>query len=248
MNAAFDSCVLGSAEAEQDWIARRIEAGIDRPQIALIEYAVPSIIYGRSKIPAAGALQRAHERGATVIQRRTGGGAVLAGPWMLGMALLLAPECALAKAGIVSGFRRFGQVWATALGALGVRCEEATPQEMARHNDLATCAGVKWVCFSGLSHGELTDAQGCKVLGLAQSRGKWGTLLSAGLLLGAVPWELLGWVHLAAPNWALGSPSSGGVAVNPLLLRRELLKAFGDALEGSMRRQPVQRDENGGER
>lgn len=236
MNAAFDSCVLGSAEAEQDWIGRRITAGIDRPQIALIEYAVPSIIYGRSTIPAADALHRAQERGATVIQRRTGGGVVLAGPWMLGMALLLPPQCAFAKAAIVSAFQQFGQVWAAALAALGVRCEEATPQEMAQHNDLASRAGLKWVCFSGLSHGELTDARGCKVLGLAQSRGKWGTLLSAGLLLGPVPWELLGWVHLGAPDWALGLPSSGGVAVDPLLLRRELLKTFGDALGGSTRR------------
>ncbi|HWI84680.1 lipoyl protein ligase domain-containing protein [Ramlibacter sp.] len=233
MNATFDSCMLGSAEAEQEWIAQRIAAGIGRPELAWIEYAAPAIIYGRSTRPAADAVQRARDRGATVVQRRSGGGAVLAGPWMVGAALLLPPQSAVGQAGIVGAFRRFGQAWAGALGALGVPCQEATPEAMARHKDLAARAGITWVCFSGLSHGELTDAAGCKLLGLAQSRGKWGTLLSAGLLLGPVPWELLGWAHLGTPDWALGAPSSSGAAVSPPALRRELLQALGSSPEWS---------------
>jgi lipoate-protein ligase A len=217
---------LASAQAEQEWIARCLEAGLERPRLALVHYERPAVIYGRSTIPAAPALERAREAGCSVLQRHSGGGAVLAGPWMLGAALLVPAASPLAAAGIVGAFRQFGAAWAQALQALGFACHEPGPAEAALQNRLAAELGVNWVCFSGLSHGELVDAAGRKVLGLAQWRGKWGVLLSAGLLLRPVPWDLLGWVHLGSRPWSPGYPTSGGIDVDPRALGTELVRAL----------------------
>lgn len=219
--------LLVSAQAEQEWIARCLEAGLDRPRLALVHYEGPAVIYGRSTIPAAPALARAREAGCSVLQRHSGGGAVLAGPWMLGAALLVPATSPLAAAGIVGAFRQFGAAWARALDSLGFACREAGPDDAALQNRLAAELGVNWVCFSGLSHGELVDAAGRKVLGLAQWRGKWGVLLSAGLLLRPVPWDLLGWVHLGSRPWSLGYPTSSGVDVDAPVLASELVRALG---------------------
>ncbi len=231
MPAPLETCVLGSAQAEQDWIAQRIQLGIARPQLAFVDYAQAAVIYGRSTVPSPEAIARAREKSAAVVQRRTGGGAVLAGPWMLGAALLLPPGSAFGRGGIVTAFREFGAVWRAVLQGMGVACEAATPQQMEQHNELAAQAGVKWVCFSGLSHGELVDAQGSKLVGLAQARGKWGTLLSAGVLLQPVPWALLGWVHLAQPDWRYALPSTRGAPVSPRALRAGLGQALGEAFD-----------------
>lgn len=217
---------LTSAQAEQAWIARCLAAGLDRPRLALVHYESPAVIYGRSSLPQAPAVERAHEAGCTVLQRHSGGGVVLAGPWMLGAALLVPATSPLADAGIVSAFRRFGAAWARALETLGFACREPAPAEVALQNQLAAELGVKWVCFSGLSHGELVDDAGRKVLGLAQWRGKWGVLLSAGLLLRPVPWDLLGRVHLGCTPWSLGYPTSGGVDADPPAIGRELARAL----------------------
>lgn len=217
---------LTSAQAEQEWIARCLEAGLDRPRLALVDYEGPAVIYGRSTVPAAPAVERAREAGCSVLQRPSGGGAVLAGPWMLGAALLLPAASPLAAAGIVGAFRQFGAAWAQALESLGFGCREAGPDDAALQNRLAAQLGVNWVCFSGLSHGELVDAAGCKVLGLAQWRGKWGVLLSAGLLLRPVPWDLLGWVHLGSRPWSPGYPTSAGIDVDPHALGPALVRAL----------------------
>ena len=217
---------LVSAQAEQEWIARCLEAGLERPRLALVHYEAPAVIYGRSTVPAAPALERAREAGYSVLQRPSGGGAVLAGPWMLGAALLVPADSPLAAAGIVGAFRQFGAAWAQALESLGFACRDPGTADAALQNRLAAELGVNWVCFSGLSHGELVDAAGRKVLGLAQWRGKWGVLLSAGLLLRPVPWDLLGWVHLGSRPWNPGYPTSGGVDANADAVGRELARAL----------------------
>jgi len=218
--------VLGSAQDEQAWIGRCLDGGLDRPRLAFVRYDRCAVIYGRSTVPAAEAIVRAGEAGCTVLQRRSGGGAVLAGPWMLGAALLVPPASPLAGLGIVDAFRGFGAAWRQALGELGAACHEPTPDEVARQNHAVSELGVDWVCFSGLSHGELVDAQGGKILGLAQWRGKWGVLLSAGLLLAPVPWHLLGWVHLGSRQWTPGHAVSDGVALEAGALGWELAQAL----------------------
>jgi len=215
--------VLRSTEEEQDWIGRAIQAGLERPRLALVHYDRCAVIYGRSTVPAADVRDRAREAGCTVLQRRSGGGAVLAGPWMLGAALLVPPAAPLGRLGIAAAFRAFGGAWRHALGALGAACHEPDADRIARHNRMVAELGVNWVCFSGLSHGELVDAQDCKVLGLAQWRGNWGVLLSAGILLQPVPWQLLGRVHLGMGQWEPGHAVTAGVGLDGGALGQELL-------------------------
>lgn len=189
---------LGSARAEQAWITERLGEGIGRPQMALVRYGTPAVIYGRRghgdadpDVP-----ERARQSGHDLLRRRSGGGAVLAGPWLLGVDLLLPAAHPLSAAGHIASFRWLGSVWHKSLRTLGVFVEIADAASIAESNAAACEAGLDWVCFAGLSHGELIDVQGRKLLGLAQWRGRWGTLLSAGLLVAQTPWETLEFVHL----------------------------------------------------
>lgn len=216
---------LTSAEAEQAWVEEHIAAGIAHTRLAWIEYAQPAVIYGRSSKARPEALARAREAGCSVVQRRSGGGAVLAGPWMPAFALLLPAASPLGRAGIVGTFDALGALCAAALGRLGVACREVDAEAIARHKERSAALGVDWVCFSGLSHGELLDAQDCKLVGLAQARGRWGTLVSAGVLLEPVPWPLLGWVHQGQAGWTPGHPVSSGAARQAAGLTGERLRS-----------------------
>lgn len=183
------------AIAEQRWIDQRLAEGLDAPALALIDYRQPCVIYGRRGGDALASRQRAAALGYQVQQRRSGGGAVLAGPWMLGVNLLLPSTSPFAALNPLEAFRWFGDMWRQALDGIGTPLVLATPATFHRHQPLVQEGSLDWVCFAGISHGELLDAQGRKVLGLAQSRGRWGALLSAGLLIGPTPWEQLEYIH-----------------------------------------------------
>lgn len=182
---------LHSGQAEQLWIDQHLATGLTAPALAVIDYRQPCLIYGRR----GGNTETARARAALlyygVTQRRSGGGAVLAGPWMLGLNLLLPADHPRAALSHVQAFAWFGRCWQQALADLGTATHLATTQEFQQHQDLVEENNLDWVCFAGISHGELLDAQGRKVLGLAQYRGRWGTLLSAGLLTDVTPWEQL---------------------------------------------------------
>jgi lipoate-protein ligase A len=186
---------LRSARAEQAWIDERIGAGIAGPHVAIVQYRTPAIIYRRQLHDDAVALARAARVGCDMLRRGSGGGEVLAGPWMLGMDLFLPAMHPLSRTSHVAGFRWLGDQWRRAFARVGMSVEIANALSIAEHNDAARAAGLDWVCFAGLSHGELLDGEGRKLLGLAQRRGRWGILLSSGLLLGETPWEILEFVR-----------------------------------------------------
>ncbi len=222
-----------SATGEQAWIESHIAAGIEAPQWACVRYRQPAVIQGRGQPRSPEAERRAHERGYAIVQRRTGGGAVFAGPWLMGVNVLLPPRHALARSSHVALFHAFGGLWADVLQSLAVPCRLAQAADVQRQNGEAHRRQLDWSCFAGLGHGELLDRHGLKLLGLAQSRGPWGCLLSAGLLLGPVPWEALAFVLQGADTprsgmHGLASPgaftSDHGPASNAL--ERALLAAL----------------------
>lgn len=223
---------LAGANAEQAWIAERIAAGVDCPQGVVVTYPEPSIIYGRRGHSDGAIPARALKAGIEVQQRRTGGGAVLAGPWLLSVDLLLPPTHALSQMGHVAAFLSLGESFRDALLALGVSCAMANESQIARHNADARKLGLEWVCFAGLSHGELIDKHGRKLLGLAQGRGPWGSLLSIGLLLSQTPWETLETIHLGRPcaQCKMHQQASEGLAslvpeVSTDIFRRAMMSA-----------------------
>lgn len=187
---------LHSGQAEQQWIDQRLATGLSAPAVAVIDYRQPCLIYGRRGGNHEAARARAASLNYVVTQRRSGGGAVLAGPWMLGLNLLLAAEHPRAALSHVQAFSWFGRCWQQALADLGTTTRLATPDKFQQHQCLVQQHALDWVCFAGISHGELLDDAGRKVLGLAQYRGRWGTLLSAGLLTATTPWEQLEFIHL----------------------------------------------------
>lgn len=135
--------------------------------------------------------ESAAARGIDVVRRDSGGGAVMTGPWMLGISLWLPPTEPAAQAGPVDTFRRFGAACRDALGELGIAAVLATDADVARSIERARLPDLRWACFGTLSHGELVDQAGRKLLGLAQCRRPGGVLLEGGLLLSEPDWALL---------------------------------------------------------
>jgi lipoate-protein ligase A len=233
-----DCARLRSARAEQAWIDERVRAGIGRPQVAVIQYRTPAVIYRRRSADEAAEQDRAARVGCDLLQRGSGGGVVFAGPWMLGVGLLLPAAHPLSRASHVASFRWLGRHWQTALAALGLATRVADAASIAEHNAAAHGAALDWACFAGLSHGELLDAHGRKLLGLAQRRGRWGILLSAGLLLAETPWEILEFVRLGQrpERSAMRQQASPGMAsLAPALTVEDLCRCLLDVLQQDLR-------------
>ena len=62
------------------------------PRTAMWGYSSVSLVLGRSQKASAAVLERAAEEGIDVVVRASGGGAVIAGPWMCSHTVLLPPS------------------------------------------------------------------------------------------------------------------------------------------------------------
>ncbi|HZU12759.1 MAG TPA: hypothetical protein VFB58_07970 [Chloroflexota bacterium] len=113
------------------------------------------------------------------VRRHAGGTAVLAGPGVLGLDVMLPAGHPLAPPDIVEAYRWLGETWVGALSNLSIDAHLVTIAEArAAPRDPALAAA----CFGSLSPYEVTVA-GRKVVGLAQVRRTNGTLLQAGVHL-----------------------------------------------------------------
>lgn len=134
--------------------------------------------------------ERLHGR-AEVMTRESGGGAVVAGPWLVSASVALPPEHPWVCDGLIDSYRRVGQLHVAVLKEFGVPARALPPQELPRRDDANDVSAVDWACFGRLSPWELVDSKGRKLVGLAQRRCRAGVLLVAGTLVGAVDWALL---------------------------------------------------------
>ena len=119
------------------------------------------------------------------------GGAGGTGPWLAGSSLRLAPESAAGGGGPHEDVRRLGAACREALEETGVAAALASDAEIARSAARCAARDLRWACFGALSHGEIVDPAGRKLLGLAQCRRRGGVLLEGGLLTAEPDWELL---------------------------------------------------------
>lgn len=184
-NSIIDAAVCAAdAAAEQFWIASALGEPVSAPRLRIWAYRRPAVVLGRSRRADAAVAQEAARAGVQLCARPSGGGAVLAGPWLLGASVILPPQHALVAASIPRSFRWLGEAHAAWLQDIGVAARAAAAPPAS--ND----AALSWACFGSLSHWEV-EAVGRKIVGLAQARRRHGVLFSAGILISLPPWEVL---------------------------------------------------------
>jgi lipoate---protein ligase len=134
-----------------------------------------------------------------IYHRRAGGGAVLVGPGLLGLDVVLPAGHPLVLPDIVESYRWLGEVWVETLRHFGVETRIVTPQEahgqrafLKQEETGVREAILRRACYGSLSPYEVVAGQR-KVVGLDMIRRRAASLLQAGLLL---HWEIEPLVHL----------------------------------------------------
>jgi len=178
-----------SAAAEQRWNEAALARPVAAPAWRLTAYERAAVVLGRAQRDLlAGAAAAAAPAGLEVLLRGAGGGAVLVGPWMIGLSVALPPAHALVGPGPVASYRWLGEGIAEVLQGLGVARAQALSPEALRAQGAPSAPD--WACFGGLSPWEVV-AGGRKIAGLAQVRRRSGVLLVGGVLVDDPPWERL---------------------------------------------------------
>ncbi|MEH6578761.1 MAG: hypothetical protein V7731_16995 [Amphritea sp.] len=183
--------IRGSMLDEQMMITEHLNAGISRPQLLLWQYDTAAIIMGCSQRPDEAQAQRAEQLGLPIVRRGSGGGAVLAGPWMLSATLFIPVEHPVAALNIIEIFSWLEKVWKQALIDSGVPCKGVDKALIDESKVISKQHGVEWACYASLSHGEVVSPDGRKLVGLAQIRKRQGVALVSGLHLAPCDWRVL---------------------------------------------------------
>jgi lipoate-protein ligase A len=176
-----------SARDEQIWTLNVLARPVDRPRYHLWRYRDPALVLGGSQRIDSATQLRASEHGIDIVERRAGGGAVLAGPWMLSLSVALPPDHPLGTS-LIGSYRWLGLAYVRALKRLGVDSRARPPDEIPprRRDD-----PLAWACFGTFSPWEVASGDGRKLVGLAQVRRTNGILVVGGVLVQVPPWSLL---------------------------------------------------------
>ncbi|MBN9463283.1 MAG: ligase [Burkholderiales bacterium] len=189
-----------SIAEEHAWCAGVLAAPLAAPRWRVWRYRAPEIVLGCAQRALHEAAMRRAPRGVAVTVRPSGGGAVLAGPWMVGVTVVLPPGHALLGEGLVDSYRWLGELHAGVLAQAGIAARALDPRVQRPAPDAAgatgaahaaTAAGVRWACFGALSPWEVVAADGRKLTGLSQQRKRAGVAYSAGTLVARPDWRLL---------------------------------------------------------
>ena len=174
--------------------------------------------------------------------RRAGGTAVLVGPNLLSLDVILPTGNQLILSDIVESYRWFGTMWVQTLGSLGVETRLVLPEEAHAQRALLKKGATQnreailnRACFGSLSSYEVI-AQERKIVGLDMIRRRAGSLLQAGLLL---HWDIEPLVELLGhtpeeqdilrdglPERAIGLDTLSGHTLSAT----EVISAFEEAL------------------
>lgn len=177
---------------EHAWVAGVLAAPVDRPRWHVWSYPATEIVLGCSQRGLLGQARRRAPPGVRVSVRPSGGGAVLAGPWMVGASVVLAPDHPLLGDTLVASYRWLGELHAELMRAAGVDARVVAPQALqATGRSTMQAVPLRWACFGALSPWEVVDAAGRKLTGLAQQRRRTGVAFSAGTLVSRPDWRLL---------------------------------------------------------
>ncbi|WP_421866109.1 lipoate--protein ligase family protein [Motiliproteus sp.] len=190
----------GSMPEEQQLITDRVNNALEQPQLLLWRYAQPAIIMGCSQRPTPEQQQRAAQQHLPIIRRGSGGGAVLAGPWMLSLSVFIPTDHPLAQLDLIKIFSWYEQIWLRALQSAGVDCKGVDKALIEHSKQVAKDQQVDWACYAALSHGEIVSPDGRKLVGLAQIRKRHCIALVSGLHLQPCDWPILSEVVVDDPT------------------------------------------------
>lgn len=147
------------------------------------------VVLGFSQKPS---LLNAHalaERRLSVYHRRAGGTAVLVGPHVLALDVVLPATHRLVLPDVVEAYRWFGETWVRALDLLGIQTRIVLPAEAHAQRALAKQEAyharesvLHRACYASNSPYEVVVGER-KLVGLDMIRRRQGSLLQAGLLL-----------------------------------------------------------------
>ena len=182
---------VGDASLEQVQIRALLDAGVTRPRLMMWQYSLPALVLGRSQRPSPELLGRAMDEGIALVSRSSGGGAVMAGPWMLSLTLLLPASHELARASLPAGYRSVGEACRRALGRFRLRTEIAQGAATRSSTQPPQPGPPDWACFATVSHGELLAAGDRKIVGIAQVRRRDAVAICVGVLVDRPDWGAL---------------------------------------------------------
>ncbi|GHO52208.1 lipoate--protein ligase family protein [Ktedonobacter robiniae] len=150
------------------------------------------LVLGISQKPESLNQEALRERDLPVYRRRAGGTAVLVGPGLLCLDVILPAGHPLITTDIVESYRWFGEAWVETLRVLGIETRtisaEEAHSERARLKQAETHAYEALMnrsCYGTLSPYEVVVGKR-KVVGLCMVRRRQGSLLQAGVVL---DWE-----------------------------------------------------------
>ncbi len=128
--------------------------------------------------------------GARIVPRPTGGGAILAGPGVVGLDIAMPADHGLLTGDIVRDYRWLGEVWADALLRLGLNATPVSIEE-CRDRNMADAPDhdLSLVCFGTVSPFEVV-VDGRKVVGLSQVRRQGGVVFSSAVHIDVDPAEI----------------------------------------------------------
>lgn len=223
--------VIGSMPDEQQRISEILEAGVDSPQVLFWQYDQAAVIMGCSQRPSEEQTQRSVQAGFPILRRRSGGGAVLAGPWMLSVTVFIPTDHPVAGQNIIEIFSWIERIWIDALLACAVPCKGVDQQMIDRSKVISQQQDLKWACYASLSHGEIVSEDGRKLVGLAQIRKRKGVALVSGLHLYPCDWHELSRIVVGSPQQgaslqALNSDANTLSGISSEQLLPDLINAF----------------------
>jgi lipoate-protein ligase A len=176
-----------TSHEEQAWNAAQLSSPVTEPRVRLWTYGAPGVVLGCSQTALRERLSCGHALAGEVVQRGSGGGAVLTGPWMVSASVVLPPDHPLLGRSTLSSYRWLGALHAGLLRDAGVRAYAIPPEEVRLQ---PADTRLKWACYGGLSPWEVVVGKR-KIVGLAQLRRRTGVLMTSGTLIAPPDWSLL---------------------------------------------------------